>query len=50
MGTCVLKDCGFEYQKLKIKKGITIEQYFKEIVASIFIFIIFILEFILNIN
>ena len=33
MGTCVLKDCGFEYQKLKIKKGITIEQYFKEVLT-----------------
>ena len=31
MGQCVLKDCGFEYQKIQVKKGVSFPEFFKEV-------------------
>lgn len=31
MGQCVLKDCGFEYQKTKVENGVPFAEFFKEV-------------------
>lgn len=36
MGQCVLKDCGFEYQKTKVENGVPFVEFFKEVPENVF--------------